>query len=150
MEVVLLEQIANLGSLGETVKVKSGYGRNFLIPYGKAVLATKKNIKDFKEYRSKIEAKLADIKLNAQLRADNISKLGSITISSRASKDGKLFGSITSRQIANAITDAGINISKKDVRLHDGALRTIGEHKVHIQIDADISAIISICIVTAN
>ncbi|CUX96126.1 50S ribosomal protein L9 [Candidatus Gullanella endobia] len=136
MQIILLDKVINLGNLGEQVNVKSGYARNYLIPKGKAVVATKKNIEHFKIYRAKLEAKLAETQAVSKARAEKIKKLGSITIVSRAGDEGKLFGSIGNRDIANAITATGIAVTKSEVRLPNGVLRTIGDHEVNIQLDS--------------
>ncbi|WP_225639307.1 50S ribosomal protein L9 [Candidatus Profftia sp. (ex Adelges kitamiensis)] len=148
MQVILLDKISNLGNLGDTVQVKSGYARNFLLPQGKAVPATKKNIELFEERRSKFEQKIADLLVSAQTRADMINKLNTITIHSKAGDGGKLFGSIGARDIVNAVIAAGVQVSKNEVRLLNGVLRYIGNYEVHFKIYNNIFAKLSINIVS--
>ncbi|AIN47493.1 50S ribosomal protein L9 [Candidatus Palibaumannia cicadellinicola] len=147
MQIILLDHVSNLGRLGEKVKVKAGYARNCLVPQGKAVPATRKNVDYFEKCRVELEAKLAEIKCTAEARADKINKLGSVTILSKAGEEGKLFGSIGTRDIANAITTAGINITKSEVRLPNGVLRTTGNHIVSIRIHSDISVTINVVVI---
>lgn len=147
MQVILLDKVANLGSLGDQVNVKSGYARNFLVPQGKAVPATKKNVEFFEARRAELEAKLADVLAAAQARAAAITALGSVTLASKAGDEGKLFGSIGTRDIADAITAAGVQIAKSEVRLPNGVLRTTGDHEVHFQLHSDVFAELNIIIV---
>lgn len=146
MQVILLDKVINLGCLGQQVNVKAGYARNFLIPQGKAVPATKKNIEYFEASRAELKAKLDKAKIDAETRAEKINELRSITILSKAGDGGKLFGSIGTRNIADSITAAGIKVSKREVRLLNGALRTIGEHIVKIQIHGEIYATLSVIV----
>ncbi|MEX9883392.1 50S ribosomal protein L9 [Providencia rettgeri] len=147
MQVILLDKVANLGSLGDQVNVKSGYARNFLVPQGKAVPATKKNIEFFEARRAELEAKLADVLAAAQARAAAVTALGSVTLASKAGDEGKLFGSIGTRDIADAITAAGVQIVKSEVRLPNGVLRTTGDHEVHFQLHSDVFAELNVIIV---
>ncbi|BBU94259.1 MULTISPECIES: 50S ribosomal protein L9 [Providencia] len=147
MQVILLDKVANLGSLGDQVNVKSGYARNFLVPQGKAVPATKKNIEFFEARRAELEAKLADVLAAAQARAAAVTALGSVTLASKAGDEGKLFGSIGTRDIADAITAAGVQIAKSEVRLPNGVLRTTGDHEVHFQLHSDVFAELNVIIV---
>ena len=147
MQVILLDKVANLGSLGDQVNVKSGYARNFLVPQGKAVPATKKNVEFFEARRAELEAKLADVLAAAQARAAAITALGSVTLASKAGDEGKLFGSIGTRDIADAITAAGVQIAKSEVRLPNGVLRTTGDHEVHFQLHSDVFAELNVIIV---
>ncbi|UVK77211.1 MAG: 50S ribosomal subunit protein L9 [Sodalis sp. Fle] len=147
MQVILLDKIANLGSLGEQVNVKAGYARNFLVPQGKAVPATKKNMEYFAACHAELEAKLADIQAAAENFTKKINELGSITITSKAGDKGKLFGSIGARDIANAITDAGINVVKNKIHLPNGVLRTTGEHEISIQVHQKIFAKLNVIVV---
>ena len=117
MQVILLDKVANLGSLGDQVNVKAGYARNFLVPQGKAVPATKKNVEFFEARRAELEAKLADVLAAANARAEAINALGTVTIASKAGDEGKLFGSIGTRDIADAVTAAGVKVAKSEVRL---------------------------------
>lgn len=147
MQVILLDKVANLGSLGDQVNVKSGYARNFLVPQGKAVPATKKNVEFFEARRAELEAKLADVLAAAQARAAAVTALGSVTLASKAGDEGKLFGSIGTRDIADAITAAGVKVAKSEVRLPNGVLRTTGDHEVHFQLHSDVFAELNIIIV---
>ena len=147
MQVILLDKVANLGSLGDQVNVKSGYARNFLVPQGKAVPATKKNVEFFEARRAELEAKLADVLAAAQARAAAITALGSVTLASKAGDEGKLFGSIGTRDIADAITAAGGKVAKSEVRLPNGVLRTTGDHEVHFQLHSDVFAELNVIIV---
>ncbi|MBS0923549.1 50S ribosomal protein L9 [Providencia sp. JGM181] len=147
MQVILLDKVANLGSLGDQVNVKSGYARNFLVPQGKAVPATKKNVEFFEVRRAELEAKLADVLAAAQARAAAVTALGSVTLASKAGDEGKLFGSIGTRDIADAITAAGVKVAKSEVRLPNGVLRTTGDHEVHFQLHSDVFAELNVIIV---
>ncbi|KPD04262.1 50S ribosomal protein L9 [Moellerella wisconsensis] len=149
MQVILLDKVANLGSLGDQVNVKSGYARNFLVPQGKAVPATKKNIEFFEARRAELEAKLAEVLAAAHARAEQINALGTITLSSKAGDEGKLFGSIGTRDIADAVTAAGVTVAKSEVRLPNGVLRTTGDHEVHFQVHSDVFAQLNVKIVAA-
>lgn len=140
MQVILLDKIGNLGSLGDTVNVKSGYARNFLIPQGKAVMATKANVAMFESRRAELEAKVAEQLAAAQTRADQVNALEAVVIASKAGDEGKLFGSIGTRDIANAITAAGVKVSKSEVRLPEGALRNVGAYEVSVQLHSEVFA----------
>ncbi|HCW90335.1 MAG TPA: 50S ribosomal protein L9 [Marinobacter sp.] len=146
MEVILLEKVANLGSLGDKVKVKAGYGRNFLLPYGKAVAATEGNLKAFEERRAELEKAAADKLAAAQARAEQLEGQ-SFTISSKAGEEGKLFGSIGVRDIADAITAAGTNVEKSEVRLPEGPLRVTGEYEIELQLHSDVTVAITLAVV---
>ncbi|GGY68631.1 50S ribosomal protein L9 [Marinobacter zhanjiangensis] len=146
MEVILLEKVANLGSLGDKVKVKSGYGRNFLLPYGKAVAATRDNLKAFEERRAELEKAAADKQAAAQSRAEALEGQ-SFTISSKAGDEGKLFGSIGVRDIADAITAAGTEVEKSEVRLPEGPIRVTGEYEIELQLHTDVTATIQLAVV---
>ena len=135
MQVILLDKVANLGSLGDQVNVKAGYARNFLVPQGKAVPATKKNIEFFEARRAELEAKLAEVLAAANARAEK-----TVTIASKAGDEGKLFGSIGTRDIADAVTAAGVEVAKSEVRLPNGVLRTTGEHEVSFQVHSEVFA----------
>ncbi|MBD1567223.1 50S ribosomal protein L9 [Vibrio sp. S12_S33] len=147
MQVILLDKIGNLGSLGDTVIVKSGYARNFLIPQGKAVMATKSNVEMFETRRAELEAKVAEQLVAAQARADQVDALEAVVITSKAGDEGKLFGSIGTRDIADAITEAGVAVAKSEVRLPEGALRNIGAFEVSIQLHSEVFATAKVQIV---
>ena len=146
MEVILLEKVANLGSLGDKVKVKAGYGRNFLLPYGKAVPATADNLKAFEERRAELEKAAADKLAAAQARGESLSG-ASVTITSKAGEEGKLFGSIGVRDIADAITAAGTEVEKSEVRLPEGPLRVVGEYEIELQLHSDVTVMINLAVV---
>lgn len=147
MKIILLDKIANLGSLGDKIDVKAGYARNYLVPKKKAVPATKKNIEFFEARRAELEAKLADALDAAKSRAEKINSLVAVTIASKAGDEGKLFGSIGTRDIAQAITAAGVEVAKSEVRLLNGVLRTVGEHEVHFQVHSDVFAKLNVNII---
>ena len=119
---------------------KAGYARNFLVPQGKAVPATKKNVEFFEARRAELEAKLADVLAAANARAEAINALGTVTIASKSGDEGKLFGSIGTRDIADAVTAAGVDVAKSEVRLPNGVLRTTGEHEVDFQVHSEVFA----------
>lgn len=147
MEVILLENIVNLGALGDTVDVKAGYGRNFLIPQGKAVPATRDNVAKFEARRAELEAAAAAANAAAEARAEAINALGLISIPANAGEEGKLFGSIGTRDIADAVTAAGVEVDKAEVRLPEGALRELGEYEVAIQLLGDVTASVAIAVI---
>ena len=147
MNVILLDKIANLGSLGDQVAVKSGYARNFLFPQGKAVPATKENVELFEQRRADYEAKLADQLAAAQARAEKVNALESVTIASKAGDEGKLFGSIGTRDIADAITAAGVEVKKSEVLMPNGTLREVGEFETELHLHADVFANITVKVV---
>jgi large subunit ribosomal protein L9 len=147
MEIILLDKVANLGGLGDKVTVKSGYARNFLFPQGKAVPATKANVGKFEQRRAELEAKIADQLFAAQARADKIAALGEVTIASPAGDEGKLFGSVGTRDIADAITAAGVAVTKSEVKLPVGTLRETGEFEINLQIHSDVIATIKLVII---
>jgi large subunit ribosomal protein L9 len=147
MEVILLENISKLGKLGETVNVKAGFGRNFLIPQGKAVHATEANTAEFEVRRAELEA-AADSQLAvAQQRADAINELGLISISAIAGEEGKLFGSVGTRDISEAIVALGCEVDKSEVRLPDGPMRELGEYEIAIQVHGDVTAMVAVAVI---
>ena len=147
MEVILLEKIGKLGDLGDKVTVKPGYGRNFLIPQGKAVPATRENVEKFEAQRAELEATAAETLAAAELRAGQIRELGVITIAANAGEEGKLFGSVGTRDIADAVTRAGVEINKAEVRLPEGALREVGEYQIELHLHSDIDVAIELHVV---
>ncbi len=146
MEVILLEKIGKLGNLGDKVAVKAGYGRNFLIPQGKAVPATEANVAKFEERRAELEAAAAEALSAATARAEALNEK-EVTIVSKAGDEGKLFGSIGTKDIADAVTAAGTEVEKSEVRLPEGALRNIGEFDVDVQLHPEVTATIKLTIV---
>ncbi|MCJ8297655.1 MAG: 50S ribosomal protein L9 [Pseudomonadales bacterium] len=146
MEVILLEKIGKLGALGDKVTVKSGFGRNYLIPQGKAVSATKVNVAKFEERRAELE-KTAAVKLDAaQVRATALEDF-TLDISSKAGEEGKLFGSIGTRDIADALSAAGQEIDKSEVRLPEGALRHTGEFAITLHLHSEVNAVITVNVI---
>ena len=148
MEVILLEKIVNLGDLGDRVKVKAGYGRNFLLPTGKAVPATGANVEEFEARRAELEKAAQDKLAAAQSRAEALEGKN-FTVSAKAGDEGKLFGSIGAKDIADLITAAGTDVEKSEVRLPEGPLRNVGEFEVGIQVHSDLTATVVITVVAA-
>ena len=149
MQVILLDKIGNLGSLGDQVNVKAGYARNFLIPQGKAVMATKANVEMFETRRAELEANVAKQLAAAEARAESVNAL-EVTIASKSGDEGKLFGSIGNRDIADAATAAGVAIAKSEVRLPEGALRTTGSFEVSIQLHSEVFATLKLEVTAAE
>ncbi len=145
MEIILLEKVHKLGNLGDKVRVRRGYGRNFLVPYGKAVRATDKALAEFEQKRAEFEAAAAAALVQAEERAKAL--LGVVvTIAARAS-EGKLYGSLSERDIARAISDAGVAVKKQEVHLADGALRTVGEYDIPLQLHIDVMGSVKVIVV---
>jgi large subunit ribosomal protein L9 len=145
MDIILLEKIPNLGSLGDKVTVKPGYGRNYLIPQGKAVAATAEKIKQFEDRRADLERKAAETLAAAQARAASIAAL-SVTITHKAGDEGRLYGSIGTKDIAEAVTAAGVAIEKQEVRLPTGPIRHTGQYEIGIQLHGDVVAILPLTV----
>jgi len=146
MEVILLQKVANLGNVGDRVKVRSGFGRNFLLPQGKATLATAENIARFEARREELERVAREHLVSAEERAAAL-KHFSLTMHAKAGTEGKLFGSIGTSDIAEACTRAGFNIERSEVRLPSGPLRLLGEHSVNLHLHADIDVPLQVTIV---
>lgn len=147
MDIILLQRIKNLGKLGDKVSVKAGYGRNYLIPQGQAVAATESNTAAFEARRAELEKAEADILAAAQARADELNEVN-IAITAKAGDEGKLFGSIGTRDIADALTSAGLTVDRAEVRLPNGALRHTGEFNIAIQLHHDVTAEVLVTIVS--
>lgn len=145
MEVILLEKVANVGNLGDKVSVKPGFGRNFLIPQGKATAATAENIAAFEARRAELEKAAAEALAAAEKRAEGLNEL-EVKITARAGDEGKLFGSIGTSDIARAVTEAGQEIERKEVLLPEGPFRMVGEFEVQIQLHSDVDATIKLII----
>lgn len=145
MEVILLEKIDNLGGLGDKVNVKSGYGRNFLIPSGKAVTATKSNIAEFEERRAELEKQAAEALAAAEARKAVIENL-TVTIERKAGEEGRLFGSVGTSDIADAVVAAGGELEKREVRLPEGPFHSLGEFEVELHLHADVDATVKVII----
>lgn len=146
MEVILLEKIKNLGALGAKVNVKPGYGRNFLIPQGKAVPATEKNVAEFETRRAELEARANAALADAQARAERVAALA-VVIAAKAGDEGKLFGSVGTRDIAEAITKLGEAVDKSEVRLPLGALRSTGDYDIDVQLHGEVAATVKVTVV---
>ena len=146
MEVILMEKIANLGNLGDQVSVKPGYGRNYLIPQGKATLATAEKLAEFEKLRVELGEKAAEQVKVAQTRAEAISAL-TVIIVQKAGSEGKLFGSVGTHAIAEAVTHAGQPLNKSEVRLPDGALRHTGDYEVDLALHLDVVAKLALKII---
>ena len=146
MEVILLEKVANLGNIGDRVKVRSGFGRNFLLPQGKATLATAANVAKFEARRAELEKLAHEQFSSAQQRAAALKDFH-LTIHAKAGTEGKLFGSIGTADIAEAGTRAGHAIARSEVRLPNGPLRMVGEHSVNLHLHADIDVTLPVTII---
>ena len=146
MEIILLEKIANLGNLGDKVSVKPGYGRNYLIPQGKAVPATSAKLAEFEQRRAELEKKAAEVTAAAEARAQAIADL-SVTIAQKAGEEGRLYGSISTKDIADAATKAGVEVQKHEVRLPSGPIRHTGEYDISLQLHGDVAATLKLAVV---
>jgi large subunit ribosomal protein L9 len=148
MDVILLEKVANLGGLGEKVTVKSGFGRNYLIPQGKAVFASPENLRAFEERRAELEQQAAGRLAAAEDRKARIEALpDGVTIRHKAGEEGRLFGSVGPGDIAQACIDAGIEVVRAEVRLPDGPLRAAGEYEVAVHLHSDVDAMLKVTVV---
>ncbi len=145
MEVILLEKVGKLGALGDRVTVKGGYARNFLLPQGRAVLANETNVAEFEARRAELEKAAADALAAAQARAQGLDSVN-IAITAKAGDEGKLFGSIGTRDIAEAASAQGLTLDKSEVRLPEGPLRTVGEHAVQVQLHAEVFATVTVAV----
>ena len=146
MEVILLEKIHKLGDLGQQVKVKSGYGRNYLIPTGKAVSATQENVEKFEAQRTELEKAQAEASAVATARVEKLQDVV-VTITRKAGTEGKLFGSVGTADIIEAVTATGVELAKKEIRLPEGSLRTLGEFEIGIHLETDVDTKIKVNIV---
>ena len=145
MDVILLEKVENLGSLGDKVAVKPGYGRNYLIPSGKAAAATARNLVKFEERRAELEKVGAESLATAKARADALQNLA-VVIASKAGEEGKLFGSVGTADISQAFTEAGVAVGKHELRLPNGPLRHIGEHEITVHLHTDVNVQVKVAI----
>lgn len=145
MEVILLERVGRLGTVGDRVKVRSGYGRNYLLPQGKAINATAQNIAAFEARRAELEANAGERRKNAETRAAKLAEMV-VTITANAGDEGKLFGSIGVRDIADAITAAGVEVAKSEVKLPSGTLREVGQYDVDLQLHVDVVQTVKVVI----
>ena len=146
MDVILLQKVANLGNIGDRVKVRSGYGRNFLLPQGKATLATADNVARFEARRAELERAAREHLVSANERAEAMKDF-KLTIQAKAGTEGKLFGSIGTADIAEACQKAGFNVERSEVRMPNGPLRTVGEHVVNLHLHADVDVQLPVTIV---
>ncbi len=146
MQVILLEKVAKLGNLGDKVNVKSGFGRNFLIPYGKAVPATEASVAEFESRRAELQAAADEALAAAQARAEAMADL-TVTIEANAGDEGKLFGSIGTKDVADAIIAAGHEVVKAEVRMPNGVIREVGVVEITLQFHSDVSTVVSIAVV---
>jgi len=145
MDVILLDTVENLGGIGDKVKVKPGYARNYLLPQGKATRATPENIAQFEARRAELEAKAEAVIADAQARAEKISGL-KLVIRAKAGSEGKLFGSVGTVDIAAAAEAAGVVIERSELRLADGPLRMVGEHEVEVHLHSEVSVPIAVTV----
>ncbi|CAN7294376.1 50S ribosomal protein L9 [Pseudoxanthomonas sp. LjRoot143] len=145
MELILLQKVTNLGVLGDKVNVKPGYGRNYLVPQGKAVPATAANVAEFEAKRADYEAKAKAVHDDAESRAAKLEG-ASVTITANAATEGKLFGSVGPRDIADAFTAAGLPLEKSEVIMGEGALRNIGEYDIVVKLHADVQTTVKVVV----
>ena len=146
MKLILLQKVVNLGGLGDTVSVKPGYGRNFLVPQGKAVPATAANVSMFEAKRAEYQAKADAVLADAQKRLEGLEG-AEVTIAANASTEGKLFGSVTTRDVAEALTAAGHKVEKSEVVMGEGPIRRTGEFEVTVNLHAEVSTKVKVHVV---
>jgi large subunit ribosomal protein L9 len=146
MQIILLEKVVNLGSLGDVVKVKDGYGRNFLIPQGKAKRATEANKAEFAARRVELEKQQAEVLASAQARGEKLAGFV-LQVTQKAGVDGRLFGSVTTGDIAEGLTAKGFEVAKSEVRLPDGPLKIVGDHAVSIALHHDVVVDVTITVI---
>ncbi len=145
MELILLEKVQNIGDLGDTVTVKPGFGRNYLLPQGKAVPATKENVARFEAQRAELEKAAQEKLADAEERAEALTGLV-VHIAANASEEGKLYGSIGPREVSNALADAGHEVEKAEVIMSEGPVRFTGEYEINLQLHADIESQIKLVV----
>lgn len=149
MEVILLEKVENLGNIGDRVKVKPGFGRNFLLPKGKATPATAANVARFEARRAELERKQAEELAAAQARGARLAEL-QVRIAAKAGSEGKLFGSLGTIDIAEACTAAGCPVQRSEVRMPAGPIRSVGEHQVDLHLHTDVTVTITLTVVAED
>lgn len=149
MQIILLEKVVNLGSLGDVVKVRQGYARNFLIPQGKAKRATEANKAEFAARRAELEKKQAEILAAAQTRAEKLAGY-LLQVTQKAGVDGRLFGSVTNHDIAEALTAQGFEVGKSEIRMPNGPLKTVGDHPVSVALHSDVVVDITVSVLGEN
>jgi len=147
MEVILMENVENLGSVGDKVSVKSGFARNYLVPQGKAKMATAANLAEFEAVRAELEKAAAQALQEAQARKQEIEALGAIEVTARVGSEGKLFGSIGVADVSDVIASLGCNVEKSEIRMPEGALRVVGEHIVDIHLYTDVDTQVTVNII---
>lgn len=145
MELILLEKVQNVGDLGDTVTVKPGFGRNYLLPQGKAVPATKENVARFEAQRAELEKTAQEKLADAEKRAESLTGLV-VQIAANASEEGKLYGSIGPREVSNALADAGHEVEKAEVIMSEGPVRFTGEYEINLQLHADVESQIKLVV----
>lgn len=145
MEVILLDKVENLGGIGDKVRVKPGYARNYLLPQGKAARATPENIAEFEARRTELEAKAAAVIADARARAEKIEGL-TLTIRAKVGSEGKLFGSVGPVDISEAAEAAGVTIERSEIRLAEGPLRAVGAHEVEVHLHSEVSVPITVTV----
>ncbi len=146
MEIILLEKIFKMGDVGDQIRVKPGYGRNFLIPSGKAVLATAENIAKFEARRAELEKQQRETLLSAEARAEKLNTVN-VDIQRKAGPQGKLFSSVGPGAVAEAVTGAGVELARNEVQMPDGPIRNIGEYELNVRLHADVSTVVRINVV---
>ena len=149
MQIILLEKLINLGQLGDVVKVKDGYARNFLIPRGKAKRATPSNLAEFEGRRAVLEKAQADVHAAAIARASTVDGLA-LTITQKAGADGRLFGSVTNADVAEALRAQGFEVEKSQVHMPSGPLKMIGDHPVTVQLHTDVKVDVTVSVLGDN
>ena len=149
MQIILLEKVQNLGQLGDVVKVKDGYARNFLIPQGKAKRANTANLAEFEARRAELERLAAEQLAAAQAQAEKVEGF-SVTIARKAGVDGRLFGSVTNADVADALKAKGFAVEKAAVRMPEGPLKVVGESQVTVSLHTDVTATITVAVVGEN
>jgi large subunit ribosomal protein L9 len=149
MQIILMEKIDNLGSLGEIVNVKAGYARNFLVPRRKAKIATKANVEAFEEIRAELEKVEAAASAAAEKIRETLDGT-EVTIEANAGQEGKLFGSVSNLEIAEALNEQGFEVERRNVRMPDGPIRHVGEHEVGVHLHTDVIAMVKVIIHSDN
>jgi len=145
MKVIMLEKIGKLGNIGDVANVKAGYARNYLLPYGHAIAANKANLEAFEARRAEVEAAAAERLTAAQARAEKLDGL-TVTITTNAGDEGKLFGSIGTRDIADAITAAGVEVAKSEVKMPEGVIREVGEYEINVQLHSEVITAVQVVV----
>lgn len=149
MSVILLEKVRNLGNLGDTVNVKPGFARNYLLPTGKAVRATKKNLEHFQARRAELEQKAKDLLTEAEKRAEKLNAL-TIQIAALTSDEGKLYGSVGPHDIVAVINEQGIKVMKREISMPEGPIHSIGEYNILVNVHSDVTATVKVAIVSSK